>query len=200
MIINGLTIITGKNIFNNADMILCECDKLGEEGYKIIDIDTQHDIHTREHDYITKKLLSFFEVKDLTYNDFVYRYKMYSHIVFSLFSATYPAENPENEIILLRCPEIHLHPAFHRKIIDYLVEKININNYKFIVETYSGHIFNALRVNIKAGNIGLEKVSAYNIENYRVESIGFIADGKLAYWPKAFFDQNMYDYAILSKK
>lgn len=100
---------------------------------------------------------------------------------------------PENSIIVLENPEIHLHPTAQSKVCDFLCF-ISKQNRQLFVETHSDHIFNGFRAGIATGNIRKEDVNIYFVSlgeghttNMELVDVGRF--GKINNQRKDLFDQ-----------
>lgn len=102
----------------------------------------------------------------------------------------------KQDIILIENPEVHLHPKLQALFVDLCVEVLK-NDRKLIIETHSEHMINRLRLNIKKNPQLIKNVNVYFFEKLHNETIAtnveISKEGKLAYWPKNFFDQSYID-------
>lgn len=103
----------------------------------------------------------------------------------------------KNEIILIENPEVHLHPRLQSLFVDLCIFVLE-NERKLVIETHSEHIINRLRFKIKENPELLNKI---NIMFFEKDDEGFVKysdieitkEGRLASWPKNFFDQTYND-------
>lgn len=68
---------------------------------------------------------------------------------------------PENGIVIMENPEIHLHPSAQADLIDFLV-RVARSGRQVIVESHSDHLFNGIRRLLHSGKITPADVSVYN--------------------------------------
>lgn len=100
---------------------------------------------------------------------------------------------PEESIIVLENPEIHLHPTAQSKVCDFLYF-ISKHNRQLFIETHSDHIFNGFRAGIATGEIDNETVKTYfvslnNEHTTDVELVKFGRFGRIENQRKDLFDQ-----------
>ena len=100
---------------------------------------------------------------------------------------------PEDSIIVLENPEIHLHPTAQSKVCDFLYF-ISKHNRQLFIETHSDHIFNGFRAGIATGEIEQEIVKTYfvslnNEHTTDVELVKFGRFGRIENQRKDLFDQ-----------
>lgn len=100
---------------------------------------------------------------------------------------------PENSIIVIENPEIHLHPSAQSKVCDFLYF-ISQHNRQLFVETHSDHIFNGFRAKVATGEIENSKVNinfvSLNEEHMtEVELVKFGRFGRIENQRKDLFDQ-----------
>ena len=101
--------------------------------------------------------------------------------------------SPEDAIIVLENPEIHLHPAAQSKVCEFLYF-ISKHNRQVFVETHSDHIFNGYRTGIAIGEMKKEEVNIYfvslkNNQTTEVEKVEFGRFGRIENQRKNLFDQ-----------
>lgn len=94
-------------------------------------------------------------------------------------------------------PEIHLHPKIQAQFADYIVNRINKDQKKYIIETHSEYLINRLRLSICEDKIEEESVSIVYIENNgtaaKDHKIKFLKNGQIINAPESFFDTYMID-------
>ena len=100
---------------------------------------------------------------------------------------------PEDSMIILENPEIHLHPTAQSKVCEFLYF-ISGHNRQLFVETHSDHIFNGFRAGIATGEIGQDEVKTYfvslnNTHTTEVELVKFGRFGRIENQRKDLFDQ-----------
>lgn len=100
---------------------------------------------------------------------------------------------PENGCILLKQPELHLHPAAQADIADLFIHYSN-NNRQIFVETHSEHLLLRIRRRIAEGKISPKNVSIF-IANKSKEGgtkfkkLDLDSDGGFQQWPENFFEE-----------
>jgi predicted ATPase len=100
------------------------------------------------------------------------------------------------DLLIIENPESHLHPA-GQSMLGRLCSLAAAQGIQFFIETHSDHFLNGVRVAVKEGRIGAEKVGIFFLErpgardahasvihNPSVDSLG-----RLDQWPKGFFDE-----------
>jgi predicted ATPase len=109
-------------------------------------------------------------------------------VITLLFSA------PEDSIILLEHPELHLHPCAQSNLADLLLEVAEKRNLQLIVESHSEHLLRRLQRRIAEAENKFatpETIKLYFCELENGESklrpVGIDKYGQIANWPKDFF-------------
>lgn len=111
---------------------------------------------------------------------------------------------PNNGILILEQPEIHLHPKIQSLLFDFL-HSLSLSGKRFIVETHSDHLITRMRRRIAEDleNILEEKVNLVFVEEFEKEHIFRKLDltelGSLSYFPKDFVEQTDSDYRAIVK-
>lgn len=129
---------------------------------------------------------------------------------------------PEESLLFLAEPEIHLHPSVQSKFGDYIVKQINerqkknfevkpskyfdkeesmfydvSKNKNYIIETHSEYFLNRIRLAIVKGELKKEDVKVYFMENKGddtdVYDIDFKKNGAIKNAPKSYFRTYMTD-------
>lgn len=110
---------------------------------------------------------------------------------------------PENSIIIMEQPEIHLHPNAQSALADVFIDVINskenghYRNIQLIIETHSEHFLRRLQRRIAEGGITEDSVSAYfaNSDTYptKLDPLRIDIFGNITNWPKNFFGDEMGD-------
>lgn len=101
--------------------------------------------------------------------------------------------SPDDSIIVLENPEIHLHPAAQSKVCDFL-SFISKNNRQLFIETHSDHIFNGFRAGIVTENVDKKDINIYfvslnNEHTTDVELVKIGRFGRIENQRKDLFDQ-----------
>ena len=100
---------------------------------------------------------------------------------------------PQNDLLLIENPEVHLHPAGQALMGQFLAELAN-HGIQIIVETHSDHVLNGIRRAVKSGIIPADKVvlhffKARTSDDTQVLSPVIDSSGNVDVWPEGFFDQ-----------
>lgn len=116
---------------------------------------------------------------------------------------------PENSIIIMEQPEIHLHPGAQAALADVMIDVINSRengkkrNIQLIIETHSEHFLKRLQRRIAEDAIAKDTVSAWfanvtttpaSLEPLQIDPFGNILN-----WPDNFFGDEMGDMAAHAK-
>jgi len=110
---------------------------------------------------------------------------------------------PENSIIIMEQPEIHLHPNAQSALADVMIDVINSRengkdrNIQLIIETHSEHFLRRLQRRIAEDVLPQEKVSAnfanVNTVPAKLEPLQIDLFGNILNWPDNFFGDEMGD-------
>ncbi len=111
------------------------------------------------------------------------------------------------DFILIENPESHLHPAGQSALAK-LISIAAQSGVQIIVETHSDHFLNGIRVSVSKGIVSSDNVDLYYLSrdidskehSIQIDSPKIDDTGKIAQWPKGFFDEwdNALD-SLLSK-
>lgn len=96
---------------------------------------------------------------------------------------------PDNSLILIEQPEIHLHPKLQAEVGDLLIEISNLK--KLIVETHSEHLLLRIQRRITEGSLKSDDVAiyffTYTSEGSKIERLRIDDLGRFENWPAGFF-------------
>ena len=104
---------------------------------------------------------------------------------------------PENGLLLVENPEVHLHPAGQATMGEFLTE-VAAAGVQVILETHSDHVLNGIRRAVKNGLISPEDTVLHFFRPRQdadargipqAESPMLDANGNIDSWPEGFFDQ-----------
>lgn len=100
---------------------------------------------------------------------------------------------PENSIIVIENPEIHLHPSAQSRVCEFLYY-VACRNRQIFVESHSDHIFNGFRAGIAAEEMDKERIGVqftWLNENHvtDIEKVKFGVMGRIENPRKDMFDQ-----------
>ncbi len=103
----------------------------------------------------------------------------------------------EGSTLFIAQPEIHLHPRVQAQFGDYLVNRINKEKKKYIIETHSEYLINRLRLAITKNSIKEQDVKTYFIDNNGIKAkhynLNLLKNGQIKNAPKSFFETYMLD-------
>jgi len=108
-------------------------------------------------------------------------------------------------VVLLENPEAHLHPQGQTAMGE-LAALAAAAGKQVIIETHSDHVIDGIRIMARRKQIDNTSVVFHYISKdgtnnpSTVETPQLLPDGKLSFWPRGFFDQNMLNKAELLKK
>lgn len=115
---------------------------------------------------------------------------------------------PENSIIFIEQPEIHLHPAAQAHLADVIIDAINMSengkkrNIQVILETHSEHLLRRLQRRMAEQKLSDEQLRAYFADNNmtpsKLERLQVDEYGNIENWPKGFFgdmEEDIYQQA-----
>lgn len=101
----------------------------------------------------------------------------------------------EGDVLIIENPEAHLHPSAQNRITNFLC-KVAASNVTVIIETHSPSILNGVRLSVKEKTLNSNETSILFFEENKeslLSKIEIDQDGKIAHWPKGFFDQDEID-------
>lgn len=94
-------------------------------------------------------------------------------------------------------PEIHLHPKVQAQFGNYIVDRVNKTDKKYVLETHSEYLINRLRLAIVNGDLEENDVSVYYLDNdgekVKKHTLKFTKKGQIKGAPKGFFETYMMD-------
>jgi len=115
---------------------------------------------------------------------------------------------PENSIIFIEQPEIHLHPSAQAQLADVIIDAVNMwesgkrRNIQVILETHSEHLLRRLQRRIAEKTLSSDCLSAYFADNNKtpahLEKLRVDEYGNIANWPEDFFgdiEEDIYQQA-----
>ncbi len=116
---------------------------------------------------------------------------------------------PQDSIIIMEQPEIHLHPSAQSALADVMIDVIKSRengkdrNIQLIVETHSEHFLRRLQRRIAEDVVPKEKVSAYFADIGKtpavLEPLQIDISGNILNWPENFFGDEMTDITEQAK-
>ncbi len=160
---------------------------------------------------IMKELQLFSEIKSQKINGGRFEFKVKTHeqgILASLTDVGFGISQflpiivadlqlPDNSVLALSQPEMHLHPKIQAALGSYLARQINENEKQYIVETHSEYLLNRIRLAIVKEEIAPNDVALYYFENStngtQSHKIDLTKDGQVKNAPESFFDTYMID-------
>lgn len=109
-------------------------------------------------------------------------------IITALFSV------PENSILMIEQPELHLHPLAQAKLADLMLRVAHKRGIQFIIESHSEHILRRFQRRVAEGNNPIATVENLTLYfcNRRagvsvLEPVGLTPYGQINNWPDDFF-------------
>ena len=116
---------------------------------------------------------------------------------------------PDNSVIFIEQPEIHLHPNAQALLADVILDAVNMNEngkkrrIQVIIETHSEHLLRRLQRRIAEERISDADVNAYFAENNhkcsKLNRLEVDKYGNILNWPEGFFgdmEKDMYEQAM----
>lgn len=116
---------------------------------------------------------------------------------------------PDNSVIFIEQPEIHLHPKAQSLLADVILSAISMyengkrRNIQVIIETHSEHLLRRLQRRISEEKVNTGDIKAYFSKNTgrasKLEELRVDAYGNILNWPEGFFgdmEQDMYKQSI----
>ncbi len=101
---------------------------------------------------------------------------------------------PENAIIIIEQPEIHLHPRLQAEMGDLLID-IAKTGKRLIIETHSEHLLLRIQRKIAEGSIPKEDVAVYYFElkedGAEITELQLDKFGRFTNWPEGFFEEDL---------
>jgi predicted ATPase len=110
---------------------------------------------------------------------------------------------PENSIILLEQPEIHLHPAIQSGLADIIISASKRRNLQIIFESHSEHLLRRIQRRIATEEVESNDVKIYFCSQERgrskINDINIDLFGEIHNWPKNFFGDEFSEITAIQK-
>ena len=110
---------------------------------------------------------------------------------------------PNNSIVLLEQPELHLHPAAQGKLADIMLEVALTRGIQIVVETHSEHLMRRLQRRVAEERISSEDVEMYfvSMSGKQAEAVDLALNewGEIENWPENFFGDELGEVAAIVK-
>lgn len=116
---------------------------------------------------------------------------------------------PDNSVIFIEQPEIHLHPHAQALLADVIIDAVNMREagnkrrIQIIIETHSEHLLRRLQRRISEEKITPSEMKAYiaknNQNSSKLEKLEVDAYGNILNWPEGFFgdmEDDMYQQSM----
>jgi predicted ATPase len=101
-------------------------------------------------------------------------------------------------ILIIENPEAHLHPMAQLRLTEMIAKMVGAKPIQVFIETHSEHIVNGFRIAAIKEKFGIDNtdLSIYFFDkDYSVQHLEVQPNGRIANWPKGFFDQFEYEMA-----
>jgi predicted ATPase len=110
---------------------------------------------------------------------------------------------PENSIVILEQPEIHLHPHVQSGLGDVLINVARARNLQVIVESHSEHLLRRIQRRIAEGEVSPDDAALYFCEiangESRLTALELDLYGHIRNWPKDFFGDEFGEIAAIQE-
>ena len=102
---------------------------------------------------------------------------------------------PENSVLLLEQPELHLHPAVQYVLADILMEAVQKRHLQIIFESHSEHLLQRIQRRIAEGQYASQDAVMYfterKVDHSTLTLLKLDELGNISNWPKDFFGDLM---------
>jgi len=110
---------------------------------------------------------------------------------------------PEQSIVILEQPEIHLHPAIQANLADLLLEVIKTRRLQIILESHSEHLLRRLQRRLAEEVVTPEEIALYFTSlkgsESQLEPLTLDEYGNIHNWPENFFGDEFGDLAAMTE-
>ena len=110
---------------------------------------------------------------------------------------------PEQSIVLMEQPEIHLHPSVQAGLADIILNVSKARNLQVIVESHSEHLMRRLQRRVAEQKASADDVKLYFVSNKkgeaRVDDLALNEWGEIENWPDGFFGDELGEIAAIAK-
>ena len=116
---------------------------------------------------------------------------------------------PDNSVIFIEQPEIHLHPNAQALLADVIIDAVNMRedgkdrNIQVIIETHSEHLLRRFQRRISEEKLSTSDLKAYFARNNRqaskLDKLKVDKYGNILNWPEGFFgdiEDDMYHQSM----
>lgn len=110
---------------------------------------------------------------------------------------------PQNSVIIIEQPELHLHPKAQAELADIMIDAINAKengqkrNIQLLIETHSEHFLRRLMRRLAENKINMKQLKAYFVNGTQnpstLDELSINKYGEIENWPKDFFGDAMGD-------
>lgn len=106
---------------------------------------------------------------------------------------------PENSVVLLEQPEIHLHPSAQSELADVILNVAQTRNVQVVVESHSEHLLRRIQRRVAEEKVEPEHIKIYFTSIVdgaaQIEDIGLNELGEIERWPENFFGDELGEVA-----
>ena len=110
---------------------------------------------------------------------------------------------PEDSIVLMEQPEIHLHPSVQSGLADVMLAVARRRNIQIIVESHSEHLLRRFQRRAAEGTADSSDLKLYFVSNNsgvaKLEDLALNQFGEIENWPEHFFGDEMEEIAAITK-
>jgi hypothetical protein len=110
---------------------------------------------------------------------------------------------PQNSVIVIEQPELHLHPKAQAELADIMIDAISAKekhqnrNIQLLIETHSEHFLRRFMRRLAENKIKMEQLKAYFVNRAQspstLDELALNEYGEITNWPKDFFGDAMGD-------
>ncbi len=110
---------------------------------------------------------------------------------------------PEDSIVLMEQPEIHLHPAVQSGLADVMLNVSKARNLQIMVESHSEHLMRRMQRRVAEASASSEDVKLYFVSTNRgraeANNLNLNVWGEIENWPENFFGDELGEIAAITE-